>query len=140
MKILVAVDGSEYTKRLLAYIAAHELWLMPAHDYCVLHVVSAIPLRAAAALDHDLVESYYADEAQAVFASVRPFFEERGVVATYLTEVGPAADLIARTADVGQYDLLMMGSHGHGAFGSLVLGSVAGKVLSRCRTPLLLVR
>lgn len=140
MKILVAVDGSDYTKRLLAYLAVHELWLAPAHDYSVLHVVPAIPLRAAAALDHGLVESHYADEAQAVFAPVRAFFDERGVPATYLTEVGPAADLIARTADAGRYDLLMMGSHGHGALGSLVLGSVASRVLSRCRTPLLLVR
>jgi nucleotide-binding universal stress UspA family protein len=140
MKILVAVDGSDYTKRLLDYIAAHELWRMPSHDYGVLHVVAALPHRAAAALDRQLVQEYYADEAQAVFAPVRSFFDELGIGATYLTEVGHAADLIARTADAGSYDLLMMGSHGHGALGSLVLGSVANRVLSHCRTPLLLVR
>lgn len=33
-----------------------------------------------------------------------------------------------------------MGSHGHGALGSLVMGSVATQVLSQCDTPVLLVR
>jgi nucleotide-binding universal stress UspA family protein len=140
MKILVAVDGSDYTKRVLEYLAAHDVWLAPGHEYSVLHVVPALPLRAAAALDREVVQGYYSDEAQAVFAPVRSFFEEHGIRASYLAEVGRVADVIAHCADAGQYDLLMMGSHGHGALGSLVLGSVASKVLSHCRTPLLLVR
>ena len=27
MKVLVAVDGSSYSKRMLAYLAAHDEWL-----------------------------------------------------------------------------------------------------------------
>jgi nucleotide-binding universal stress UspA family protein len=33
-----------------------------------------------------------------------------------------------------------MGSHGHGALGNLVMGSVATQVLANCQVPLLLVR
>lgn len=33
MKILIAVDGSDYTKRMLACIAAHDEWLGAAHRY-----------------------------------------------------------------------------------------------------------
>ncbi len=140
MKILVAVDGSDYTKRLMDYIAGHDQWFRSGHDYHVLHVVPALPLRAAAALEPELVQGYYADEARAVFAPVRAVFDGLGIDAQYLSEVGQAASVIARSADAGRYDLLMMGSHGHGALGSLVLGSVANKVLSHCHTPLLLVR
>jgi nucleotide-binding universal stress UspA family protein len=43
-------------------------------------------------------------------------------------------------ADKGKFDLLMMGSHGHGTLTNLVMGSVATKVLARCSTPVLLVR
>jgi hypothetical protein len=50
MKILVAVDGSSYTKRMLAYLAAHDEWLGEQHEYTVLHVVMAVPPRAAASL------------------------------------------------------------------------------------------
>ena len=53
MKILVAVDGSPYTKRMLAYLAAHDEWLGDKHQYTVLHVVPAVPPRAAAVLDKD---------------------------------------------------------------------------------------
>ena len=50
------------------------------------------------------------------------------------------ADTIAATASEGSFDLLMMGSHGHGTLGNLVMGSVATRVLAHCQTPVLLVR
>jgi nucleotide-binding universal stress UspA family protein len=36
--------------------------------------------------------------------------------------------------------LLVMGSHGHGTLGNLVMGSVATQVLAHCKVPVLLVR
>jgi nucleotide-binding universal stress UspA family protein len=50
------------------------------------------------------------------------------------------ADCIAEAARKGGYDLMMMGSHGHGSLGNLVLGSVATKVLASAVTPVLLIR
>ena len=47
MKILVAVDGSDYTKRMLAYWAAHDEWLGDSHEYTLLTVIPAVPPRAA---------------------------------------------------------------------------------------------
>jgi hypothetical protein len=43
MKILVAADGSPYTKRMLAYLAAHDEWLGDRHQYTLLHVVARAP-------------------------------------------------------------------------------------------------
>ena len=43
MKILLPVDGSEYTKRMLAYVAAHDELLGGDHEYFVLTVVPSIP-------------------------------------------------------------------------------------------------
>jgi nucleotide-binding universal stress UspA family protein len=36
--------------------------------------------------------------------------------------------------------LIVMGSHGHSSLGNVVLGSVANRVLARCKTPVLLIR
>ena len=48
MKILLAVDGSAYTKKMLGYLAAHDEWLGGGrHQYTVLHTVSPVPARAA---------------------------------------------------------------------------------------------
>ena len=54
--------------------------------------------------------------------------------------VGDPAELIARAATRGRFDLLVMGSHGRGVLRNLLLGSVVSKVLQSCKTPLLIVR
>lgn len=140
MKILVAVDGSPYTKRMLAYLAAHDEWLGPQHQYTVFHGVLAVPHRAAAFVDRQVVKGYYDAEAQVVFKPIRTFFQKQGIDATFVHKVGQPADAIARLAESGRFDLVAMGSHGHGVLANLVLGSVATKVLAQCTTPVLLVR
>lgn len=140
MKILIAADGSTYTKRMLAYLAAHDEWLGAQHAYTVLTVSPPVPPRAAAVLDRDLLKAYYADENERVFKPIRSFFKKQGMAAEYLAKVGHAAETIAKTAEAGGFDLLVMGSHGNGTLGSLVMGSVTTKVLAQCKTPVLLIR
>ncbi|TDP64237.1 universal stress protein [Roseateles toxinivorans] len=140
MKILVAVDGSSFTKRMLAYLTAHDEWLGGTHAYTILHVVPAIPPRAAAAVDKETLKAYYDDESEKVLKPIRSFFTKQGIKADYVGKVGHAADLIAATADKGKFDLLMMGSHGHSTLGNLVMGSVATKVMAHCGVPVLTIR
>lgn len=140
MKILVAVDGSSFTKRMLAYLAAHDEWLGGQHHYTVINATPAVPPRAAAVLDKDTLKAHYDEEAEKVFKPIRSFFTKQGIKADFVAKVGPAADLIAKEADKGGYDLLMLGSHGHGTLTNLVMGSVATKVLAHCGTPALLIR
>ena len=47
---------------------------------------------------------------------------------------------VATLAENGKFDLIVMGSRGHGTLGNLVMGSVATKVLAGCDTPVLIVR
>jgi nucleotide-binding universal stress UspA family protein len=140
MKILAAVDGSSYTKRMLAYLAVHDEWLGPQHAYTLLHVVPPVPPRAGAVLEKQLLQSYYDDESEKVFKPIRAFFSKQGLNASFVSKVGPAADTISALAKKGRYDLLVLGSHGHSSFVNLVLGSVATKVIARCDTPVLLIR
>ena len=140
MKILIAADGSIYTKRLLAYVAAHDEWLGGRHEYTVLHCVPEVEARAEASVGADVVRRFYEEEAEAVFRPIRAFFTQQGIAATFMPEVGDSSDTIARLAEEGKVDLLAMGSHGHGWLAGVVLGSVATKVLAKCSTPVLLVR
>jgi nucleotide-binding universal stress UspA family protein len=140
MKILLAADGSSYSKRMLAYLAAHDDWLGGQHDYTVLTVVPGVPARAAAVLDKSVLKDYFDDEAERVLKPIRTFFERQGIRASYVAKVGHAADVIAAQAERGGFDLLLMGSHGHGNLANLVMGSVTARVLASCKTPVLLVR
>ena len=103
-------------------------------------VLAAIPHRAAAFLEREQVRSYYEDDAEVVFKPIRAFFAMHGLDARFVMRIGPAAASIAKLAQQGRFDLLVMGSHGHGAAVGLLMGSVATKVLALCTTPVLLIR
>lgn len=139
MKILIAVDGSVYTRRMLDYLASHD-WLRSGHALSVLTVVPALPHRAAAFAGPDLVQNYYFDDAEQVLRPVREFLRSQSVEAKCDYQIGHPAECIAKVTQDGGHDLVVMGSHGHGIVANLVLGSVATKVLAACKTPVLLVR
>jgi nucleotide-binding universal stress UspA family protein len=140
MKILLAVDGSSYTKKMLAYLSTHDELFGASNNYTVLTVQPALPPRARAAVGKEVVDSYYAEEAEKVMAPVAKFLTRHSINAKSLWKVGPAGETIAKFADSGKFDLLIMGSHGHGALGNLVMGSVATQVLAHSKVPVLLVR
>lgn len=140
MKILVAVDGSEFTQRTLTFLAAQKNSLGPPHQYTVLTVVPAVPHRAAAALDRDLLKEYYTEEAEKVLKPVRAFFAEHNMTGEFVFETGHAPEHIAQAAARGKFDLVVLGSHGHSALGGLVMGSVSSRVLAECKVPVLVTR
>ncbi len=140
MKILIAADGSVYTKRMLAYLAAHDEWFGAKHSYTVIHGVLAIPHRAAAFVAPAAVLEFYESDAEAVFRPIRAFFEQQKIHATFIHTVGHAAESIADLAEKDRFDIVVMGSRGHSDIVNLVLGSVATKVLAKCSVPVLLIR
>ena len=140
MNILLAADGSPYTKRMLAYVAAHDEWLGTRHRYVVVTAVPGLPPRAASFLEREVVKGFYRDEAEKVFKPIRAFFKQRGIDAEFVSKVGPAADVIAKLVSGGTFDLLLMGSHGHGSVANVAMGSVATKVLASSKVPVLLIR
>ena len=140
MKILLAVDGSPYTKKMLAYLATHAEMFGTNNQFTLLNVQLPLPPRARAAVGADVVKSYHDEEAAKVFGPVLKFLKRHSIEPETVSKVGHPGELIAKTADSGKFDLVIMGSHGHSALGNLVMGSVATKVMAHCGTPVLLVR
>ncbi|HET9207785.1 MAG TPA: universal stress protein [Burkholderiaceae bacterium] len=140
MKILLPVDGSDYTKRMLAFVAAHDELFGAGNEFTVCTAVAPIPPNASRFLDRRTLEDYYAEQAEHVLAPVRKFAEQHGWKASFKHVHGFASECIAALANELKPDLIVMGSHGHSALGNVVLGSVANGVLARCKAPVLLVR
>ena len=140
MKILLAVDGSAYTKHMLAYLATHEALYGPQNQFTLLTVQAPLPSRARAALGKDVVDTFMREEAEKVLAPISKFLLRHGISAKSLVKPGMAGEVIAKTAESGKFDLVIMGSHGHSAIGNLVMGSVATKVMAHTQVPVLLVR
>lgn len=139
MKVLLAVDGSPYTKKMLAYMAAHEMF-SDKNEYVAFTAQLVLPTQARAALGKELVAKYYEDEGQRVMGPVTKFLDRHGVKVKCLWKTGKPGELISKMADDDKFDLVVMGSHGHGAFVNLVVGSVATQVLAGCKVPVLVVR
>lgn len=140
MKILLPVDGSDFTKRMVSYLAAHDELLGASHAYTVLTVISKVPLNATRFVARETIDDYYAEEAEAVLKPIRSFADQQGWTMQTAHRVGRAADEIALFAEQEGIDLIVMGTHGHSMLGNVVLGSVVSGVLARCRIPVLLVR
>ena len=140
MKILLAVDGSPYTKKMLTYLATHDATLGENMDYTVLTVCSEVPPRARKALGKATVDQYYAEEGEKILIPVMRFLAKHGVKAKSQLKVGHAGETIAKIAESGKFDLVIMGTQGVSAFSKLVMGSVSTQVLAQCSVPVLLIR
>lgn len=140
MKILLPVDGSDYTKRMLAFVAAHDELFGKGNEFTVCTVVAPIPAYATRFLDRGTLDAHYEEQAETVLGPVRKFAAQHAWNPSMLHLRGHAGEAIAALANETKPDLIVMGSHGHSALGSVALGSVANGVLARCKTPVLLVR
>jgi nucleotide-binding universal stress UspA family protein len=140
MKILLAVDGSAYTKRMLGYLGGHEDLFSASAEYTAMTVVAAVPPQVTHFIDKHILNTYFLDEAQKILTPVHAFAKKYQRNVTMLHRVGDAADLIAETATSGKFDLLIMGSHGYSGVKSLLLGSVSSRVMALCATPTLIIR
>jgi nucleotide-binding universal stress UspA family protein len=141
MKILLAVDGSPYTTRAVNYIASHLNWFQDDRELHLFNVKAPIPFgHARAAAGRDAVESYYKEEAATALAPAEKLLRESQIPYQAAYKVGDAPEEIKAYAEKHNIDMIVMGSHGHGALKNLVLGSVTTKVLAITSVPVLVVR
>ncbi len=70
---------------------------------------------------------------------LRSAVSQSGLRATALPLQGATVGTILREAEARQADLIVMGSHGHGALYNLLIGSVTSGVLKAARCPVLVV-
>jgi nucleotide-binding universal stress UspA family protein len=139
MKILLPVDGSPFTAKMLAYIGAHDEMFGKADEFVLVHVRSPVAPRVRRAVGKELVDKLHADETQAATKGVMAYFKQKGWSARLVTREGIPGDEIASVAESGKFDLVVMGSHGHGALYHLFTGSVVTGVLRRIECPVLVV-
>jgi nucleotide-binding universal stress UspA family protein len=140
MKILVPVDGSKYSRAAIEFIASRATLIGADPEVELLNVQLPVPVRAGRLIGKEAVTSYYDDESKKALRGSLTTLKRAGLTATSGYAVGHPAEEIARRADDTDVDLIAMGSHGHGALASLLLGSVTLGVLGRTRKPLLLLR
>ncbi len=151
LSVGIAVDGSRYGQAAVRWAIKHRDLFGAEPRFELIHVIDsertaappiqglayrAIPAYGMAADDHALAPQF-----AKVMAVAVKLFGKAGMKVTEAPLLGAnAGDAISAYARKRQLDVLVMGSHGQGAFKSLVLGSVAMRVAASSDKPLLLIR
>jgi nucleotide-binding universal stress UspA family protein len=65
--------------------------------------------------------------------------EKTGLKVTPLLLQGPPGETIVAEAERLEADLIIIGSHGHGAFHKMLVGSTSGDVLRKARIPVMVI-
>jgi nucleotide-binding universal stress UspA family protein len=140
MKILLAADGSSYTKKALAFLVTHEALAGEDGHVVVLNVQPAVPPRVKSMVGATAVNEYHADEAQKVLRPIEKCLQRDDMAYTTRWAVGVPGEEIVKAAKKDKAHMIVMGTHGHGILGRALLGSVAQNVLTQCDVPVLLVK
>jgi nucleotide-binding universal stress UspA family protein len=139
-KILVATDGSEASAQ--AVVVAVELAAEHAAELVFVHVAPALDVipwsgfgSTVAAFPHELthIDVEPLEDAAAVAAE-----HDVPATTTLVRSNAPVEEIVAQ-ADSVDADLIVVGSRGHGAVASVLLGSVSRALLTETRRPLLIV-
>ena len=137
MKILVPLDGSDFSRGTLAFLASRKTFLADHPALDLINVQPSLPARAGALMSEEALAGYYEEESANAFEASGTVPESRAVRTAL---VGHPAEVIAREAEDRGADLIIMGSHGMSGFSELLFGSVTMGVLARSHIPMLVLR
>lgn len=140
MRVLLAVDGSKFTKKALAFLVTHETMMGPDAELIVLNVQPALSTRAQTMLGAATVRAWHQEEAEKVLGPIERFLKRHNIAFSASWVAGTAATQIVQAAKREKVHMLVMGTHGHGLLGRALLGSVAQRVVADVDVPVLLVK
>ncbi len=140
MKIVLAADGSKFTKKALAFLVTHESLAGPGDEVIVVHVQPALPPRVRSAVGAEIARNYQTEEAEKVLAPIRGFLDKHDIAYRAEWSVGHAHEQIIKAAKKSKAHMIVMGTHGHGMIGRAFLGSVAQKIVTEADVPVMLVK
>jgi nucleotide-binding universal stress UspA family protein len=141
MKILLAADGSEYTRKAARTLIKFAAALREVPEIHVHHVIAPIPYPGAARMaGKKAIDDYHRESAEPALAVATEELARAGLAFTTSWTVGEITTELAACVKANRIELLVMGSRGHGALAGLALGSVATKLLATLEVPVLVVR
>lgn len=135
-KALVAVDGSECSRRAFEYSLdeAEEL----GNEITIFRVVPSFG-HAGEVLEESLKDEI--KEAEKFTKKLKKEAEKRGIeVKAEVVTGANVANKIVKFADVNDYDLIVVGSRGKTELETITLGSVSEGVVKRANCPVLVIR
>lgn len=140
MKLLLAVDGSKFTDKALAFLLQHPGLLGPESELLVVNVQPPVPGGVTSLLGSADVAADHAEEANKVLEPIRQLLDKAGRPHRCICVVGAPVEEIIFAAKNEHAEMIVMGTHGHGWIGRALMGSIAQRVVADSEIPVLLVK
>jgi nucleotide-binding universal stress UspA family protein len=143
MKILLAVDGSENSGRAVKYIAS-----LPAQGQTitvdVLNVQEPISfselIARAPGVDQEQLRTAHETAGRRIVDAALAMLKDAGIKRMGHVRTGAPAAEIARFSTEAHANQIVLGMRGNGGIETLVLGSVATKVIHLAQQPVTLIK
>ncbi len=138
-RILMAVDGSQSSLRAVKSVIDMARKAGPFE----LHLLSVSPEMSEESVDvlgREEVDASLAAEAKAVLAHAQRLLNEAGLAYSSHIETGRPSHVIATFSRENACDQIVMGTHGKGTSRSVVVGSVAMRVMALADVPVTVVK
>ena len=135
--ILLAIDGSSGSESALTY--ARDLALRENAQIIIVNAFPPVPDYLGDPWRERIINNHIG-ESKRITRQAADKLRDAGLDVIVEVLEGPPANAILQVADVRQCDLIVIGSRGHGALTSLLLGSVSHRVLAHAHVPVLVVK
>ena len=140
MKLLVAIDFSEVTEKIM--VRVKELAMKVNAKVWLIHIVQPEPdfigYEVGPVTERDFIAKKFHQKHQLLQEKAEELKKE-GVVITPLLVQGPTVETILNQAEKLDVDIIVAGSHGHGAMFRILVGSISEGLLHNSTKPLLII-
>lgn len=137
-KLLVTLDGSEFAERVLPYVKASVIF----ESVVLLISVPQVPeaeMYGAVVNEIRELRKHAETEAKEYLEGVSINLQKTGVNTSIIVTGSRPAQTIVSVAQKEKVDVIMMATHGRGGVDSLVVGSVAERIVQNTCCPVFLV-
>lgn len=138
-KIVVAVDGSENALQAVRHVAGKRAAGGGVEIYLV-NVQYPVHGSVSSFVDAGQIKQYHQEEGEKAIGPARAILDAANVPYRHELFVGDPAEVITRFAKERNCDEIVIGTRGLGGLTSLLMGSVAIKIIHQATVPVLLVK
>lgn len=139
-KVLVAIGGFDYSQKVLS--EAKQIVNHLASEVTIINVIDlSREERAYSKMSfyEEIKKGALQSSEELLISAKEAFADFNGSVDT-VSKIGNSADEIISYAEIGAYDLIIIGSRSTGVFNRGQLGSVADKVVRYARVPVYIIK
>lgn len=140
LKVLLAVDGSESSMHAVEHVIKRASASKSDHQIHLLNVQHPLHGTVSSFVNAAQIKQYHHDEGVNAVEGARAKLDAAGIKYEFHLFVGEPAEVVTRYAKEQGCEEIVIGSRGLSGISSLLLGSVATKIIHLAEVPVLLVK